>query len=85
MEFSGKQKLHMIDFIEKTEGVRADEALRIQIQNVIREQAKLSAFLDVGLQVLNSEMDDLKSLRESNSSFMKNAVKIARKMKIQLQ
>ncbi len=85
MEFSEKQKLQMIEFIEKAEGVKADEAFRIQIQNVIREHAKLSAFLEVGMQILNSEMDDLKSLKESSSVFLKDAVKIARKMNIQVQ
>ncbi len=85
MNIREEEKILIKKFIEKSEGLEIDEAIKTQVQNVLRELAKLLGLIDGELELFNIETNEIKQLRESGSIFFKNVVKIARKMDIQMQ
>ena len=85
MEMNEKDKQEYIKLIHKYEGENFDQIIKIQIQNVVRETARLIGLLEAGNQVLDIDSKEYKSIREFGSSFLHKLVLTGKELNVQLQ
>jgi len=80
-----KDKKEYLDFLNKYEGEDLNQVIKIQIQNVIKETARLIGLVEEGRQILDMESEEYKSIREFGNSFLHDLVLTAKKLNIQVQ
>ncbi len=85
MEITENNKQQYIKYFKEVEGDDFDKAIKIRIQTVVGEIARLVGILEGGYQIAGIDSPEYKSIRESGSSFLNELVRTAGKLNIQLQ
>lgn len=85
MKLNDSDKQKYMDYFKEFEGQDFDEVIKVQIQTVIRETARLAGLLESGAKVAGIESPEYKSIKDTASSFLNEMIKGARKLHVQLQ
>ena len=74
-----------LEYLQTDEGDDFHRGIKLQIQKVTKETAKLIGLLEGGLQTAGIDSPEYKSIREFGTSFLNELVRVARKLDVQLQ
>ena len=85
MKLNDSDKQKYMDYFREFEGQDFDEIIKVQIQVVIRETARLAGLLEGGEVIAGVDSPDYKLIKETASSFLNDMIKSARKLHVQLQ
>jgi len=83
MDENDRQKY--IKYFQEVEGDDFPQVIKLQIQKVVKETAKLIGLLEGGSQMAGIDSPEYTLIREFGTTFLNELVRTARRLDVQLQ
>jgi hypothetical protein len=85
MKMDENDKQNYMKYLQEVEGDDFHQVIKLQIQKVVKETAKLIGLLEGGFQIAGIDSLEYKMIREFGTTFLNELVRTARKLDVQLQ
>ena len=85
MKIDENDKQKYIKYFQEVEGEDFDQVVKLQIQIVVKETARLIGLLEGGFQMAGIDSPEYKQIREFGATFLNELVRTGRKLNVQLQ
>lgn len=85
MKIDENDKQKYIKYFQEVEGDDFQQVIKLQIQKVVKETARLIGLLEGAFQMAGIDSPEYKMIREFGPPFLNELVRTGRKLNVQLQ